>query len=113
MHMIPNRFRLLLVALFLLSAPTAALAQAGQVKPQRPERNASIPAPESVLGFKIGADRKLAKWQEIVTYFQRLAAASDRVKVEELGKTTLGRPFILATISAPENLKRLAEFKET
>ncbi|HEX8141674.1 MAG TPA: M14 family metallopeptidase, partial [Pyrinomonadaceae bacterium] len=48
----------------------------------------------------------------IVEYFRRLDAASDRVKFEELGKTTLGAPFVMATISAPENLARLSEFKE-
>jgi murein tripeptide amidase MpaA len=60
----------------------------------------------------VGDDRKLASWASIVEYFKKLDAASDRVKFEELGKTTLGAPFVMATISAPENLARLAEFKE-
>ncbi len=60
----------------------------------------------------MGEDRKLAKWEEIVAYFQRLAATSDRIKVTDLGKTTLGRPFIVAAISSAENIKRLDEFKE-
>jgi len=110
--MIRNRFRLSFTALCLFCLPIAATAQARQVKPQPPERNAAIPAPESVLGFKIGEDRKLAKWGEVVSYFQRLAATGDRVKVAELGKTTLGRPFIVATISSAENLSRLDEYKE-
>src|SRR6266436_5114141 len=74
-------------------------------------QNRSIPAPESVLGFRPGDDRKLASWARVVQYFQKLAAASDRVKFEEIGKSTMGVPFIYATISAPENLKRLDEFK--
>jgi len=73
---------------------------------------ARVPAPEDVLGFRPGDDRKLANWQTIVEYFQKLDAASDRVKFEEIGKTTLGAPFTVATISAPENLARLDEFKE-
>jgi len=72
----------------------------------------SVPAPADMLGFTPGDDRKLASWASVVDYFQKLAAASDRVKFEELGKTTLGRPFVSATISAPENLARLDEFKE-
>src|SRR5205809_5002724 len=71
-----------------------------------------IPAPEDVLGFRPGDDRKLASWSKVVEYFQKLAAASDRLKFEEIGKTTMGAPFVYATISAPENLKRLNEFKE-
>jgi hypothetical protein len=73
---------------------------------------ATVPAPESILGFKIGEDRKLAKWDQFLAYFAQLERASDRIKVEVLGKTTLGRPFVMATISSPENLKRLDEFKE-
>lgn len=72
---------------------------------------AAVPAPEEVLGFRPGDDRRLASWQQVVDYFQRLDAASDRVRFEELGKSTLGKPFVLATISAPENLARLEEYR--
>lgn len=72
----------------------------------------TIPAPEDVLGFRPGDDRKLASWAKIVEYFQKLDAASDRVKFEEIGKTTMGAPFVYATISSPENLSRLNAFKE-
>jgi len=75
-------------------------------------QNKIVPAPEDVLGFRPGDDRKLASWAQVVTYFQKLAAASDRVKFEEIGKSTMGKPFVYATISAPENLKRLDEFKD-
>jgi hypothetical protein len=75
-------------------------------------QNRSIPAPEQVLGFRPGDDRKLASWAQVVQYFQKLAAASDRVKFEEIGKSTMGAPFVYATISAPDNLRRLDEFKD-
>jgi hypothetical protein len=73
---------------------------------------AAVPAPEDVLGFRPGDDRKLASWASVVEYFRRLDAASGRVQFEELGRTTMGRPFVLATISAPENLARLGEYRE-
>src|SRR3989440_7665459 len=73
---------------------------------------ANIPAPEEILGFRPGDDRKLASWTKVVEYFQRLAAASDRVKFAELGKSTMGAPFVMATISAPENLAHLDEYKD-
>src|SRR5215471_2470308 len=72
----------------------------------------NVPPPETSLGFKIGEDRKLARWDQFLAYFGELAKASDRIKLDTLGKTTLGRPFVVATISSPENLKRLDEFKE-
>jgi len=73
---------------------------------------ASIPRPADVIGFAPGDDRKLASWAQITDYFRKLSMTSDRVKLEELGKTTLGRPFLLAIISSPENLSRLDRFKE-
>jgi Zinc carboxypeptidase len=73
---------------------------------------AAVPAPREVIGFTPGDDRKLASWAQIVDYFKHLERASNRVKFQELGKTTLGRPFVLATISSPANLARLERFKE-
>src|SRR5205085_5524686 len=52
-----------------------------------------VPAPVDMLGFMPGDDRKLASWAKVVEYFQKLAAASDRVKFEEIGKSTMGAPF--------------------
>jgi hypothetical protein len=59
----------------------------------------------------MGADRKLVNWPEIVQYSQTLSKLSDRVRFAELGKSTLGKPFIALTISAPENLKRLEYYR--
>ncbi|HEX7315484.1 MAG TPA: M14 family zinc carboxypeptidase [Pyrinomonadaceae bacterium] len=96
-----------------LLAPLAGPApHAPHASASVPAPAAAVPAPEEVLGFRPGDDRKLASWAQTVEYFRRLAASSPRVKFEELGKTTLGAPFVLATISAPENIERLAEFKE-
>jgi hypothetical protein len=73
---------------------------------------ADIAAPETFFGHKPGADFKLIRWEKIVEYFQLLSRESNRIKVEELGKTTLGNPFILATISSAENLSQLEKYKE-
>ncbi|MBC7900904.1 MAG: peptidase M14, partial [Saprospiraceae bacterium] len=70
-----------------------------------------IPAPKDTLGFTPGDDRKLTSWASIVDYFKKLDAASDRVIFEENGKTTMGAPFVYATISSPENLKNLEKYK--
>src|SRR5574341_658423 len=63
--------------------------------------------PRDHLGFEVGADRKLADWPEITSYFAKLAASSRTVRVDTLGPSTNGQPFILATISSPENIARL------
>ena len=71
-----------------------------------------IPAPNEVVGFTPGDDKKLASWNQIVDYFQKLDAASDRVQFQEIGKSTMNAPFVYATISAPENLKNLEKYKQ-
>ncbi len=72
----------------------------------------TVPAPKDILGFTPGDDRKLASWAQTVEYFKRLDAASERVQFQEIGKTTLGAPFVYATISTPENLKNLNKYIE-
>ena len=51
----------------------------------------------------MGVDRELLDWDKVVSYFQALAKTSDKVRVEELGKTAEGRPFIAATIARSPN----------
>jgi hypothetical protein len=67
----------------------------------------TVPTPASVIGFEPGTDRKLPEWQQVVAYFKALDAASPRVKLRILGKTTLGRPFIAAFISDSATLANL------
>src|SRR5687767_13705103 len=67
-------------------------------------QQSAIPTPESVLGFKVGADFKLATYDETIGYFQKLAAATNRVRLVDVGKTSTGRAWTLALISSSENL---------
>ncbi|MGD9630896.1 MAG: M14 family zinc carboxypeptidase [Pyrinomonadaceae bacterium] len=73
---------------------------------------AQIPAPKDTLGFTPGDDRKLASWAQVVDYFKKLDAASDRMIFEEIGKTTMGAPFVYATVSSPDNLKNLTKYRD-
>ena len=73
---------------------------------------AQVPSPESVLGHKPGDDFYLANYEESVKYFHALAAASDRMKMFTVGKTTQGRDIEVGVISSPQNLARLDEFKK-
>jgi len=70
----------------------------------------NIPKPEKFFGHKLGADRKLAHWNRIVEYFWEIDK-SPMVKVEELGKSTEGNPFLLAVITSEENMERLDEIR--
>ena len=75
-------------------------------------RAASIPSPSEFLDLRVGADKTLADYRQILRYFKALDAASPRVELEILGKTTLGEELFLAAISSEKNLgnkKRLQE----
>ena len=88
----------LTLALVLRAAPAAAAAP---------------PSPEAFLGHPVGADRKLAGYGRIVQYFEALDAASDRVELRKLGKTTLGRDLVMAVISSPANLRDAERHRAT
>ena len=70
-----------------------------------------VPEPKDVLGFTPGDDRKLASWNQVLQYFQKLEDTSPRVRFEAIGKTTMDKPFVFAAISAPENLRKLEYYK--
>lgn len=98
-------FFLFLAFLILLSAvPPAFPGKTGAVE--------KITPPESFFGFRLGADRKIARWDKIVDYFNLLEKESPRIKVLNLGPTTMGQPFLLVIISSPDNLASLERFKE-
>jgi hypothetical protein len=71
-----------------------------------------IPTPESVIGFPVGADYKLFTYDQSIDYFKRLAAASNRVKLMTVGKTSFGKTWTVAVISSPANLARLDALRE-
>jgi hypothetical protein len=73
---------------------------------------AQVPSPKSVLGFHPTDDRTIADWGQIRNYFSKLDAASPKVRVQEFGKTTLGKPMIVAFISSEQNIKNLDRLRE-
>jgi hypothetical protein len=75
-------------------------------------RGATIPSPSEFLGFEVGADRMLADYRQIRSYFDALDRASARVEVEVLGKTTLGEEMFMAVISSEANLANKKHLQE-
>jgi len=78
---------------------------------QEKAKSGTVLTPSAFLGFEVGADRKLADYRQITSYFKALAAASPRVEIQVLGKTTLGEDMFMAVISTPENLANKAKYK--
>src|SRR5712671_6579699 len=72
----------------------------------------TVPTPESVLGHKPGDDFYLANYDESRDYFHKLAAASNRVRIISVGKTSRGLDWEIAMISSPANLAQLDKYKD-
>ena len=75
-------------------------------------QSGTIPTPESVLGFPVGADFKLATYDESMRYFQALARSTDQIKLLDVGRTSTGHPWTLAVISSRANLGNLERYRE-
>ena len=74
--------------------------------------HAQLMPPEEVLGFQVGTDYKVAGWQTVSDYMRHVAENSDRILLEEIGKTTEGNDLLMVLISAPENLENLARYQQ-
>lgn len=72
--------------------------------------NSEIPTPKEIIGHEVG------EWHvthdKLVMYMRALAKASDRITIEERGKTYEDRPLLLLTITSPNNHKNLEEIRK-
>jgi hypothetical protein len=78
------------------------------------EAPVTMPAipPNEFLGFTPGEDRKLADWSQLTGYYRMLADGARRIRIVHMGESTEGRPFYYLTVSSPENLRNLEEYRE-
>ncbi len=79
--------------------------------PQDVSYNQNIPTPEQIIGHQVG------EWHvthdKLVQYMYVLANASDRIIIEDRGKTFEDRPLLLLTITAPKNHQKIESIKKT
>ncbi|MEM7107210.1 MAG: M14 family zinc carboxypeptidase [Bacteroidota bacterium] len=70
----------------------------------------SIPTPSSVIGHEVG------EWHvshdRLVHYMYAVAAASDRISIQEFGRTFETRPQVLLTITSPENQSNIEKIRQ-
>ena len=97
-----------LARLTIALATSASIANA-QAKAAAPS---AVPSPASILGYEPGTARKLPTWKQVTNYFTALDKASPRVSVRTLGKTTLGRPFLVAFIADATTLNNLEKYRQ-
>jgi len=71
-----------------------------------------VTPPEKFLGFKVGADYHLATYDQAHQYFRLLEKESPKLRVQEMGKTGMGKPMIYALITSEDNMKNLDRYRE-
>ncbi|SPE38355.1 Peptidase M14 family protein [Candidatus Sulfopaludibacter sp. SbA6] len=72
-----------------------------------------ITSPEKFFGFQLGGDKKMARWDKMVQYYELLEKESGgRLKVVNMGPTTMGNPFLLVIVTSPNNLSKLERLRQ-
>jgi len=71
-----------------------------------------ITTPEEQFKHKIGDDYWLATYAQLKEYWEKLAQESDRMILQNIGKTEEGRDMMMAIITSPENHKNLEYYKD-
>jgi len=71
----------------------------------------NVPSPKSHFGFNIGDNYQLANYTQTEAYLQKLAAASNKMKLQSIGTTEEGRTQYMVIVSDPSNLAKLAKYK--
>ena len=71
-----------------------------------------VTTPKEHFGFNMGDDYRLANYTQIEAYWKLLDQQSDRMILQDMGKTAEGRTQWMAVITSPENHKKLARYKE-
>jgi len=107
-----GRLVILIASIFALTAAAPAFAAAPATPAAAPPEATAVKSPAEYLGFEIGADRKLADYEQTVAYFEMLDEASPWVTVKRIGTTTLGKPMIAVILSTPANLEKLDRYVE-
>ena len=78
--------------------------------PQNISYNPDIPKPSEIIGHEVG------QWHvthdKLLFYMNTLAAASDRITIENRGTTFEGRPILLLTVTTPENHQNLESIRQ-
>ena len=87
--------------LLLWYSPLSAQIDLSYYLPDDVTYDPNIPTPESVLGHEVG------EWHvthdKLVYYMKALAEVSDRITIEEIGRSHEDRPQLLLTVTHPDN----------
>ncbi|HXH08045.1 MAG TPA: M14 family zinc carboxypeptidase [Vicinamibacterales bacterium] len=70
-----------------------------------------VPTPKEVLGYHIGAPKKLTYYADILRYYRTLASRTPRVKVLSIGRTDEDREIVTVFVSSEANIRDLERYR--
>ena len=70
---------------------------------------AGIPSPKDIIGYNVGAPKKLTYYADQLKYYRARAAATPRVKVETIGRSDEGRELVVVWVTSDANMKKLPQ----
>ncbi len=76
-----------------------------------PKSTGGVPSPKDVLGYHVGAPKKLTYYADILKYYQALAAKSPRVRIMNVGKTDEGRECVVVVVASEDSIKNLETYR--
>jgi hypothetical protein len=94
----PRSYRTAALAVLACFAGAPAIAQ-------------QLPRPADSFGFEPGADYQLADYDQMIAYYRKLDAATDRVAMREIGRSARGKPMYLLTVSSEANMRQLERWR--
>ncbi|AUC84128.1 zinc carboxypeptidase [Polaribacter sp. ALD11] len=102
--------KLILLLFFISFSVSAQKVDLSYYLPKDVTYNKNIPTPESIIGHEVG------EWHithdKLVTYMKALAASSDRISIEDRGKTYEDRPLLLLTITSLDNHQNIENIRK-
>ncbi len=109
--MITKRISCLMFMFFFLSWATAQSILLPKHLNFEPELSydATLPSPSAFFGYEPGEN--FALYAEVVAYFKQLDGLSQKIVVQDYGKTHENRPLIYAVITSEANHQRLEEIR--
>src|SRR4030066_2006085 len=71
-----------------------------------------LTSPKEQFGFDIGADYMLVNYTQLLEYWKKLDAESDRRALQTIGTTAEGRTMVMAVVTSAANQKKLARYRD-
>jgi hypothetical protein len=105
-----NIFPILLLLVSYLSSAQDYQVDLEYYLPSDVTYDKNIPTPEQVIGHQIG-DWHISH-DKLVQYIYAVAAASNRITIEDRGETFEGRPLLLLTVTSPTNHNNIDTIKQ-